>query len=85
MQIVLASPFDIRINRRTRQREVEYQKQRLLREGQIMPTVVRKLEDNDPSSFLYEIDEEHPDAFHLSSELIQAAVDLDWPTVQVTF
>lgn len=85
MQIVLASPFDIRITRSVMMRDVKYQRDRLLREGQVMPTVVKQLPDAHPSGCIYEIDEEHEEAFHLSSELVRAAQELDWPTVQVTF
>jgi len=84
MQILLASPHDIRLSSEPSRREVMYQKFRLMREGQIMPTVVKQLELKD-TGFFYETDLDHPEAFHLSDALIKAAQELDWPSVQVTF
>jgi hypothetical protein len=84
MQIQLASPHDIKLSREPWAREVRHQKERLLKEGQIEPTVVRLI-DSDKYGFLYEIDLDHDEAFHYSNEQIKAAQELDWPSVQVTF
>jgi hypothetical protein len=85
MKIVLASPHDIRLSKEPMASDVRYQKARLLKEGQIEPTVVKQLRPDTEDGCLYRVDLEHDEAFHLSDAQIKAAQELDWPTVQVTF
>lgn len=84
MIIKLASPHDIQVTYEPSAREVRYQKERLVKEGQIMPTVVKVItEPGEPQ--MYQTDLDHDEAFHLADAQIRAAQDLGWKTVQVTY
>jgi hypothetical protein len=80
-EIYQVHPFEVRpLLRRHGKRDVQYQMERLEREGQIEPVCVKP-----PVMHQYELDVDHPDYWYWSPELVEAAVRLGWETILVTY
>lgn len=80
MDIYHIHPYMVRPTRTCTKRDVKYQVERLRREGQIEPIVVKP-----PKMGQYETDREHPDYWYHSPELVEAAIRLGWDIILVTY
>lgn len=80
MDIYHIHPYLVRPMRNCGKRDVERQMERLTREGQIEPIVVKP-----PKMGQYEMNWDHPDYFYYSPEMVEAAIRLEWDEILVTY
>jgi hypothetical protein len=80
MEIYQVSPEKIVKLRECRKKDILYQMERLRHEGQIEPIVVIPTEDGQ-----FRMNEDHHEFWHYSVELVEAAIELKWDEILITY